>query len=256
MTPEEWNVQFTRQAGWTRATRAHLYRRANLLRAERVLDVGSGTGAVTEELAERTQGQVIGVDVDPDMVAFANRRPLPAASSAARVGQAQYRLGDAHDLPFPDAWFDVTTCHFLLLWCRDPERAAQEMVRVTRPGGAVLVCAEPDYGGRIDYPDLPLGRWQAEALHREGADPFLGRKLRALFALPGVRQADVGVIPGLWDLATLRSEFEAEWALWGRSFADFVPADELVGAKVSDRRAIEAGTRLAFMPVFSAFVRV
>jgi SAM-dependent methyltransferase len=251
MTPEEWDLQFTRQAGWTRATRAHLYRRANLLRAKRVLDVGSGTGAVTEEMAERTRGKVIGVDLDPDMVAFAQ-----SASSAARGGQAQYRLGDAHELPFPDAWFDVTVCHFLLLWCRDPKRAAQEMVRVTRPGGAVLVCAEPDYGGRIDHPALPLGRWQAEALHREGADPFLGRKLRALFALPGVRQADVGVIPGLWDLTTLRSEFEAEWALWERSFADFVPADELVGAKVSDRQAIEAGARLAFMPVFYAFVRV
>ena len=209
MTLEEWDAQFARQAGWTRATRSHLYRRANLLRAKRVLDVGSGTGVVTEELAARSQGQVIGVDLDPEMIAFAQ----------ARGGAAEYRSGDAHDLPFPDGWFDVTACHFLLLWCRDPARAAQEMVRVTRPGGTVLVCAEPDYGGRIDHPELPIGHWQAEVLRIEGADPLMGRKLRELFAQPGVRGADVGVIRGLWDLATLRAEFDAEWALWDWSLA-------------------------------------
>ena len=39
LTVEEWHAQFTRQARWTRAVRNQLYRRVNLLRAERVLDV-------------------------------------------------------------------------------------------------------------------------------------------------------------------------------------------------------------------------
>lgn len=246
MTPEEWDQQFARQAAWTRATRTHLYRRANLLRAERVLDVGSGTGILTEELAARTQGQVFGVDVDLAMVHYARKRG----------GRVEYRLGDAHNLSFDDGWFDVTVCHFLLMWCSDPAQAAQEMVRVTRPGGAVLVCAEPDYGGRIDHPELPLGKWQAEALHREGADPCLGRKLRELFVIPGVRSVDVGVIPGLWDLATLRAEFDGEWALWQRSLVDLLPAEELLRIKRADLAAIESGARLAFMPVFYALVRV
>lgn len=246
MTLNEWDAQFSRQAGWTHATRNHLYRRANLLRARRVLDVGSGTGAVTAELAARTSGQVIGVDLDPAMVAYAQ----------GRDDQAEYRLGDAHDLPFDDAWFDVTVCHFVLMWCRDPAQAAKEMVRVTRPGGAVLVCAEPDYGGRIDHPPLPLGRWQVEALQREGADPCLGRKLRALFALPGVRHGDVGILPGIWDLETARAQFDAEWALWEQSVAAFVPASALAQAKATDQAAIESGVRLTFMPIFYALVRV
>jgi SAM-dependent methyltransferase len=246
MTLGQWDEQFSRQAGWTRATRTHLYRRANLLRAGRVLDVGSGTGVVTEELAARMEGLVIGVDLDPDMVAYAQ----------GRGGRAEYRLGDAHELPFQDAWFDLTVCHFLLMWCRDPAQAAREMVRVTCPGGAVLVCAEPDYGGRIDHPDLPLGRWQLEALRREGADPCLGRKLRGLFALSAVRQVDVGLIPGLWNLPTLRAEFDAEWALWERSLADVVPPGELARTKAHDWMAIESGERLVFMPVFYALVRV
>ena len=243
---QEWDEQFTRQAGWTRGTRAHLYRRANLLRAARVLDVGSGTGVLTEELADRTQGQVVGVDLDPGMVDFAQKRH----------GKALYQSGDAHDLAFRDGWFDLVVCHFLLLWCSDAARVAQEMIRVTRPGGTVVVCAEPDYGGRIDYPDLPLGHWQSLSLRREGADPQLGRKLRSLFALPGVRHSELGLIPGLWDLATLRAQFDAEWSLWERSLGGLVSPDELARIKAADLAAIQTGERLVFMPVFYALVRV
>ena len=243
---QEWDEQFTRQAGWTRGTRAHLYRRANLLRAARVLDVGSGTGVLTEELADRTQGQVVGVDLDPGMVDFAQKRH----------GKALYQSGDAHDLAFRDGWFDLVVCQFLLLWCSDAARVAQEMIRVTRPGGTVVVCAEPDYGGRIDYPDLPLGHWQSLSLRREGADPQLGRKLRGLFALPGVRHAELGLIPGLWDLATLRAQFDAEWSLWERSLGGLVSPDELARIKAADLAAIQTGERLVFMPVFYALVRV
>jgi len=246
MTPAEWDRQFARQAGWTRATRTYLYRRAGLLHARRVLDVGSGTGTVTEEMAGRTHGEVTGLDIDPTMVEFAQ----------GRGGRAAYQQGDAHRLPFPDGRFDVTACHFTLLWCRDAGRAVQEMVRVTRPGGYVLACAEPDYGGRIDHPDLPLARWQAELLRSEGADPCLGRALRGLLARAGTRDPEVGVIAGLWALPALRAEFAAEWALWERSLAGRVPAAELARVQAADWAAIEAGERLVFMPVFYALARV
>jgi SAM-dependent methyltransferase len=242
MTLDEWDRQFRRQAAWTRATRNNLYRRANLMHASRVLDVGSGTGAVSEEVAALTHAEVSGVDIDPAMVAYAR----------AQRGRVSYRQGDGHDLPFAAGRFDVVVCHFLLLWCHDARRVASEMLRVTRPGGAVLVCAEPDYGGRLDYPDLPLGRWQAEALRGEGADPLLGRKLRALFA---GRSAEIGVIPGLWDLDSLRAEIDHEWALWTRSLSGLVPPVELARVEAADRAAVESGERLVFMPVFFALVR-
>ena len=120
----------------------------------------------------------------------------------------------------------------------------------------MLVCAEPDYGGRLDYPDLPLREWQAEALHCEGADPFLGRKLRALFALPAVRQTEVGVVTGLWDLPALRREFEGEWALWQRTLKGQVPLDDVARARSADKAAIDSGERLVFVPVFFALVQV
>lgn len=245
LTPAEWDVQYSRQAGWTRPTRTYLYRQANLAKARRVLDVGSGTGAVTEEVAARTAGQVIGIDIDPQVVDFAR----------GRGGRAEYRLGDAHGLPFAGGLFDITVCHFVLLWCQDPRRVVSEMLRVTRSGGAVLVCAEPDYGGRIDYPELPLGRWQIGALQREGADPCLGRKLRSLFAPRAVDYLEVGVIPGLWDPGTLRGEFDAEWSLWERALREQVPAEELAQVKATDRAATDSGERLVFMPVFHALAR-
>jgi SAM-dependent methyltransferase len=245
LTVEEWHAQFTRQARWTRVVRNQLYRRVNLLRAERVLDVGCGTGVITEEMAARCKGQVIGVDVDAAMVEFAR----------TRGGQAEYRVGEAHELGFPDGHFDVVACHFLLMWVSFPLSALREMARVTRPGGAVLACAEPDYGGRIDYPEeLPLAHWQAEALRREGADPFIGRKLPASFTQAGL-SADVGVIPSLWDEEALRTEFEAEWALMERTLAGTVSADELQRYKQLDWQAIEDGQRLIFVPTFYAVGR-
>jgi ubiquinone/menaquinone biosynthesis C-methylase UbiE len=261
LTIEEWHAQFTRQARWTRAVRNQLYRRVNLLRAERVLDVGCGTGVITEEMVARCKGHVIGVDVDAALIEFA-LRPFDGAQGRLCSGQAQdgsgraeYRIGDAHQLDFPDGHFDVVACHFLLMWVSNPALAVREMARVTRPGGAVLACAEPDYGGRIDYPDeLPVARWQAEALRREGADPFIGRKLPALFAQAGL-SANVGVLPSLWDDEALRAEFEAEWALMERTLAGMVSEDELRRYKQMDWQAIEDGQRLIFMPIFYAVCR-
>ena len=86
MTSQEWDAQFARQAAWTRSTRSQLYRRARLMHARRVLDVGSGTGTVTEELASRTKGQVIGLDLDPTMIAYSQQRGgKPNTESATRT---------------------------------------------------------------------------------------------------------------------------------------------------------------------------
>jgi SAM-dependent methyltransferase len=243
---EQWDAQYARQASWTRATRAYLYRRANLLRASKVLDAGCGTGVITEEIASRTRGTVIGIDIDPQTIAYASQRR----------GLASYRIADIHDLPFAHGEFEVCACHFVMMWCEDPVQAARELVRVTQPGGYVLVCAEPDYGGRVDHPDLPLGQWQSQALRREGADPCMGRKLRALFNQPEVRGIHVGLIPGMWDVPTLRDQFDDEWALWEASLTDLVPDEDLARVKAMDLDAINSGYRLAFLPVFYALIRV
>ena len=244
ISPAEWDAQFVRQARWTRATRGHLYRRAGLIRARRVLDVGCGTGVVTHEMARRTRGEVIGVDIDPAMLAVA----------VERGGRVRYEEGDALALSYPDGHFDVVSCHFVLLWVADPERAVREMARVTAPGGSVLICAEPDYGGRLDWPTLPLRRWQVEGVRRQGGDPLIGRRLRQLLVKAGLR-ADVGVIPSLWDAAALRDNFEAEWKWLRYDAGEGVDADEFDRAKRRAWAAIESGERLVYIPIFYAIGR-
>jgi ubiquinone/menaquinone biosynthesis C-methylase UbiE len=240
-TVTQWHEQFVRQARWTQGMRNHLYRRANLLQAQRVLDVGCGTGVITNELARRTRGVVTGVDIDPRMLALAQRE-------AAR---ARYQEGDALDLPFPDEHFDVVTCHFLLLWVPDPGLAMHEMARVTRRKGSVLVCAEPDYGGRLDWPDLPIRQWQIDGLRRQGADPFLGRRLRELTIATGLH-AEVGVMPSQWDTQALRESFEAEWAWLEHDVRDVVDPSTLAQAKARAKSAVDAGSCLMYIPVFFA----
>ena len=243
-TLADWHAQFQRQARWTQATRSQLYRRANLLRAGRVLDVGCGTGVLTEELARRTRGEATGLDIDPAMVAFA-REHAP---------HVRFEHGDALDMPYPDAHFDVVACHFLLLWVADAERAVREMARVTRPGGCVLICAEPDYGGRVDWPDLPIREWQSEGLRRQGADPQIGRCLRQLLVAAGLG-ADVGVLPSLWDADALRENFELEWTWLARDVGQAVDAATFARARAQARAAVEAGTRLVYLPIFYALGR-
>ena len=242
----DWHAQFLRQAEWTQATRSQLYRRANLLRAERVLDVGCGTGVITAELARRTRGAVIGLDLDPESLAFA-RQFVPGPG----VG---FEQGDALDLPYPNEHFDVVCCHFTLLWVADPERAVREMARVTCAGGSVLICAEPDYGARVDWPDLPVAEWQVEGLRRQGADPLIGRKLRALLAAARLR-ADVDVLASLWNPHALRENFESEWALIEQDARAFVPEADRTRARAQAWAAIEAGTRLVYLPIFYALAR-
>ena len=103
-------------------------------------------------------------------------------------------------LPFAGGQFDSVYCHFTLLWVADPLRVLCEARRPLQTGGWVLALAEPDYGGRIDYPETlaETGRLQAESLRRQGADIQLGRRLRALFHQAGLRNIESGVVSGQW----------------------------------------------------------
>lgn len=237
----EWHDQFVRQAEWTEMVRNQLYRQANLLQAGRVLDVGCGTGVITNDLARRTRGEIIGLDINPDMLAFARRQ----------TGRVRYQVGDAADLEFADGYFDVVTCHFTLMWVADPAEVVQEMARVTHKGGSVLICAEPDYGGRIDWPDLPLRDWQIQGLRSQGANPLIGRQVRQLMTQAGLR-TEMGIIPSHWDAYMLYENFQAEWKWLQYDIGDQVDPAMLEQVKNWDYQAIQEGTRVLYIPIFYA----
>jgi len=244
LTPEKWHAWFSIQAGWTQPTRTWLYQQAGLAQAHAVLEVGCGTGVVAGELARRSAARVVGLDLGPAMLTFARQQE----------GNVTYVQGDAHALPFPDGAFDVVVCHYLLLWLADPAQGVREMARVVQPAGRVLACAEPDYGGRVDHPAemVSLGRFQAESLRRQEADPELGRRLGELFVAAGLR-ATVGVMAGCWEApASSDDGFEPEWAMRERDLAGFLPAEELSRLRSTDRQSLADGRRVLFVPTFYA----
>src|SRR3569832_15857 len=105
-----------------------------------ILDIGCGTGEITSRLAALfPQATAIGIDVIDAHLALARDR---YASLGDRV---QFTHGDAFELAYPVASFDLTVCRHVLQAVPEPERVVAEMVRVTRPGGYVHILAE-DYG--------------------------------------------------------------------------------------------------------------
>ena len=237
-----WHNRYVQQAAWTRRLRLHLFERAGLGGARRVLEVGCGTGAILADLS--TPASIHGLDLAADSLLQA-RLHAPAA---------RLTRGDALALPYPWPGFDITCCHFLLLWVSDPLQALSEMKRVTRPGGYVLALAEPDYTGRIDEPEdlAPLGRWQTESLRRQGADPGLGRQLADLFYRAGIAILETGPMQAEAGQALTAAERENEWSVLEADLAGTVPEHELSKLKLADARAWSLGTRRLHVPTYFA----
>lgn len=250
-----WHVRFLQQAGWTRELREYAFDKVGLRRAGRILEVGCGTGALLAELP--TQCSVHGLDLEPARLTEA-RIHAPAASLTR---------GDAQALPYPAESFDIAFCHFLLMWVKNPAGVLREMKRVTRRNGYLLALAEPDYSRRVDLPKelAVLGRWQAESLRRQGADPDLGRRLAGLFAEAGITTLETGSLRGSPGSSTGRGvgthpltpeERELEWAVLEADLAGNVPAGHFQEMKKLDEAAWQRGERVLHVPTYYAWGRV
>lgn len=240
-----WHDRYTQQARWTRDLREYLFQKAGLTSASRVLEVGCGTGAILSEINSPASRH----GLDLSRAALAETR-----LHAPRVSLVH---ADALSLPYADYTFDITFCHFLLLWVRDPLTAVREMARVTRPQGHVLALAEPDYSQRVDQPEslAPLGKWQAEALRAQGADPSFGARLAETFARAGIEIIETGTIQPSGNEAS-REEREKEWAVLEADLAASVPGEDIHKMKLLDEEAWKRGERVLFVPTYFVWGRV
>ncbi len=99
-----------------------------------LLDIGCGTGSLTQVLAERTHAaKIVGIDPNQPFVDHARAR----FSHDKRITIDQ---GSAVALPYADKSFDQSMSLLVLMFIADADKAVTEMKRVTKPGGTVAAC--------------------------------------------------------------------------------------------------------------------
>jgi SAM-dependent methyltransferase len=194
---------------------------------DRLLDVGSGPGTITADLAQRVLA-VVALEIDEDAAGLSR-----AELERQEVTNAEVRVGDVHALDLADGEFDVVHAHQVLQHVADPVAALREMARVTRSGGVVGV-RDSDYAAFAWYPELPaLDHWRdlyRDAARANGAEPDAGRRLLAWAHAAGLD--DVTPTSSTWCFATPETR-----AWWGGMWAERVTGSALAEQLVREGRA-------------------
>ncbi len=192
-----------------------------------VLDVGSGPGTITVDIAQRVvPGTVVGIDAAAEIVEAATR-----LAEERRLSNVTFRTGNAYALDLPEDSVDIAHAHQVLQHVADPVAVLAEMARVVKPGG-IVAARDVDYGGTIWYPELPgMADWIRvyDAVHRAGGgEPNAGRRLRAWAHAAGLTDVTTGA--SIWGFS---SPEERAW--WGGLWADRALKSDFA------RQAIEGG---------------
>lgn len=190
--------------------------------AERVLDVGCGTGNLALCLTQNPGIRAVdGIDLSPRYVEHARRRN--------HDDRVRFQVGDACALPFPDASFDLALSMLTLSFIPEPGRAVREMRRVARPGGTVAAATWDTGGGFVVYRMIFD---TAAALDRDGHSVTArayGRPLRRPGELAHLwRQS--GLVDVVQDMVTIRMDFACFRDFWQPVEGREGPIPEYVGS--------------------------
>ena len=193
----------------------------------KVLDLGCGPGTDTISLAPLVgaSGEVIGADYDEAMIAVARQ----CAEQAGVNAWVKHQCADAVSLPFEADYFDSCRSERLFQHLLNPAQALSEMIRVTKPGGWVVVL-DTDWGSLStdsDDTDIErrLARFVAESYLHNG---YSGRTLYRLFKQQNLADISFEVIPlATPNYALARQVSQAEKSEQEALKAGVISAEEL-----------------------------
>jgi SAM-dependent methyltransferase len=138
--------------------------------ADRVLDIGCGTGQTTREAAlVASAGDALGVDIDGGMIARARE-----LADREGVPNVRFEVGDAQTHPFRSGAFDVAISRFGTMFFSDPDTAFRNIARALRAGGrlVMMVWQAHDRNEWAVAIDQALGAEERDVAVASGPDPF------------------------------------------------------------------------------------
>jgi len=186
------------------------YIAGHLTKGMEVLCIGCGPGVLLQAICD-AYPSVRGTGID-----ISRERVQEAIRKNADNPRTRFVCGDAHAMQFPACSFDLVYCRMLLQYLRDKERAVQEMVRVCKRGGTVLL---QDLDGQLlwHYPEDPVLQRGVEkvltGLGETGFDAFVGRKLFWLARKAGLENLKVQVESYHLIAGEIRPDVRKQWEL-------------------------------------------
>lgn len=212
-----------------------------------VLDVGCGPGTDTLPLAQLVgeTGHVTGVDSDWQMIELARQR----AEQSGMTGRISHDMGDATELSYDDDRFDSCRSERVFQMIPVPERVLAEMVRVTRPGGRVVVADADWTTVSIDLTPMDLEtRLRQVFVTRTSLNGGSGRQLYRLFKQAGLAEVEYAIVPlALTSYKLMRYVLNADRAEAAALSDGLVTAAELDAWNQSLQQADAAGIFFAFV---------
>jgi SAM-dependent methyltransferase len=216
---------------------ATLLDRVGLGPGQAAADLGCGPSGILDLLAGRVgpAGRVTGLEINPANVALA--REFAAAHGLANVEVLQ---GDARATGLPSGSFDLVHARTLLINIPEPAGVVAEMVRLTRPGGWV-VALEPDVAVSVCDPPHPAWDRLIElfmSVHRDDdADPFIGRRVPALFRQAGLAGVGAEAVADIYPAGHSRRTIRIDLVRSRRP--------KILERKLADERELEELDRAA-----------
>lgn len=225
---------------WSRRLAPLLVDFAGVTNADRVLDVGCGTGNLAVCLVGHpTIGSVCGIDLSPVYIEHAKH-----GNDDSRLS---FEVGDACALPFADACFDHSLSLLALQFTPDVNLAVREMRRVTRPGGTIAAATWDTRGGFVAFRMI----MDAAAMLDERGNEWRARAYTRPLSRPGDLTCvwqEASLINVVQDMRTIRMDYASFADFWTPAEGGEGPVAEYVGSlDNATKSTLRKAVRLAYL---------